>query len=142
EDHEIDRVLLEAPQGLLAVPGLYDLESLVFEGVREELLDRLLVVDEEDRRAFRHGTKDRHVADRTRLARAQWPFLLNAGGPARGRSSGRFQAASTEPPGSASPYRSSLPRSASASLSRSSSRAFRHRSTARRLCSSPRNWLA
>jgi len=42
-------------------------------------------------------------------------FLLNAGGPAKGRSSGRFQAVSIGPPGSASPCRSSLPRSASAS---------------------------
>ena len=54
EDHEIDRVLLEALQRLLAVARLHDLEALVLEGVREELLDRLLVVDEQDRGAFRH----------------------------------------------------------------------------------------
>src|SRR5439155_19637193 len=39
---------------VFAVPGLQDAEALTFQGVREELLDRVLVVDEEDGRGVGH----------------------------------------------------------------------------------------
>jgi hypothetical protein len=57
QDHEVDLVFVEARQSLLAVPRLHDLEPLVLERIGEELLDRLLVVDEAGSGAFRHGSK-------------------------------------------------------------------------------------
>ena len=58
EDDEVDCVLLEALECLLAVARLHDVKALALEGIREELLDRLLVVDEQDRCAFCHrGTR-------------------------------------------------------------------------------------
>ena len=54
EHDEVDRLRREAGQRLLAVPGLDDPVPLVLERVREELLDRVLVVDEQDGRGVGH----------------------------------------------------------------------------------------
>ena len=54
EDDEVDPVRAEALERLLAVARLHDPEALALERVREQLLHRILVVDEEDGRGFRH----------------------------------------------------------------------------------------
>ena len=54
EDDEVDPLVPKRCEGLLAVPRLHDPEALALERVREQLLHRILVVDEEDGRGFRH----------------------------------------------------------------------------------------
>src|SRR6185503_7548282 len=55
EHDEVDRLLGEAPQGLVAVARLDDPVAVALERVREQRLDRILVVDEEDGRGrIRH----------------------------------------------------------------------------------------
>ena len=49
EHDEVDVLLGELRERLLAVPRLDDAEPVALERVREELLNGLLVVDEEDR---------------------------------------------------------------------------------------------
>ncbi len=53
-DHEIDVLLVEAAQSVLAVAGLDDAVPVAFEREREKRLDRLLVVDEQYGRGIRH----------------------------------------------------------------------------------------
>ena len=55
EDDEVDVLLGEPRERLLAVARVHDPEAVALERVREELLDGVLVVDEEDRRGVRHG---------------------------------------------------------------------------------------
>ena len=54
EHDEVDVLRVEAGERLLAVPRLDDAVPVAFERVREELLDGLLVVDEQDGRGVRH----------------------------------------------------------------------------------------
>ena len=54
EHDEVDVLLGEAPQRLVAVSGRNDPEPVALERVRQELLDRVLVVDEEDGRGVGH----------------------------------------------------------------------------------------
>ena len=56
EDDEVDVLLREALERLVAVARLHDAISVPLERVGEQRLDRVLVVDEEDgRRGVRHG---------------------------------------------------------------------------------------
>ena len=50
EDDEVERLLAEARQRLAAVGRLHYLVAVALQGKRQQRLDRLLVVDEEDSR--------------------------------------------------------------------------------------------
>ena len=54
EDDQVDSLVVEEPQRLLSVPRLHDSETVAFERKREEFLERILVVDEQDGRGVRH----------------------------------------------------------------------------------------
>ena len=54
EDDEVDRVLVELPQGLVAVPRLNDAVTVALQRKGQELLDGFLVVDQEDGGGVRH----------------------------------------------------------------------------------------
>ena len=63
EDDEVDALLGEPSQRLLAVARLDDAEPVPLERVGEELLDGVLVVDEEDGRGVGHRQRlPAHVA--------------------------------------------------------------------------------
>ena len=51
---KVDLVLLEQLEGLLAVRSVNDPVTVAFEGEREELGHRFLVLDEENRRLLDH----------------------------------------------------------------------------------------
>ena len=129
----------EAAQRLLAVARLDDAEAVALERVREELLDRVLVVDEEDGGGVGH--RRFHVEMRClpilrpTIAR-RWPPLPPASerrrGRAAARSSGPSTAASTAAPGCSSACRSCCSRSASRARRRSSAPALPPPSTGAR----------
>ena len=50
EHHEVERLLVEAVERLLAVGGLHDVVAVLAQRIGEQRLDRLLVVDEQDAR--------------------------------------------------------------------------------------------
>ena len=62
EHDQVDRLVAELPQRLLAVARLDDAEAVALERVGEELLDRVLVVDEEDRGGVWHRPMGRSEA--------------------------------------------------------------------------------
>src|SRR5918995_3741311 len=68
EDDQVDLLLREPRQRLLAVPGMDDVEAVPLERVREQLLHGVLVVDEEDGRGIRHVRMLETAADSPTLA--------------------------------------------------------------------------
>ena len=48
EHDEVERLLVEAVERLAAVGGLHDVVALLAQRIRQQRLDRLLVVDEQD----------------------------------------------------------------------------------------------
>src|SRR4249919_2439521 len=61
EHHEIDCLLAETPKCLFSVARLDDGVAVPLEGVREQGLNRVLVVDEENCRSVRHRTRGRRL---------------------------------------------------------------------------------
>ena len=53
-NHEVDLFGSEQPKGFLTVPGRDDAKAVAFERIREEALNRVLVVYEQDGRGVRH----------------------------------------------------------------------------------------
>ena len=63
EHDEVEGLLGEARERLAAVRGLHDLVAVALQRERQQRLDRLLVVDQEDARgAVRHDVKRRYRA--------------------------------------------------------------------------------
>ena len=67
EHDEVDVLLGEAPQRLLAVARLHDAVAVPLERIREQRLDRILVVDEQNGGGLRHR-RDRSCGVETRHA--------------------------------------------------------------------------
>ena len=62
EDHEVDGTLVETPQRVFAVARLDDAEAVPLEGIRQELLNSVLVVNEENGGRIRHTSPRRLAA--------------------------------------------------------------------------------
>ncbi len=119
-----------------------DAEPLVLERIREELLDCLLVVDEEDGGGLGHRAAPISLpaaSPRPTIDRPWRPSRLHPSGAGRGpaRSSARSTVGSTAAPGCSSACRCFCSRSASRSRPRSSRPTCRRPSTRRRPPSSP-----
>jgi hypothetical protein len=73
ENDEVDVLLGELRERLLAVPGMDDSEPVAFERVRQKLLNGLLVVDEQDRGWIRHEPRLEATVSFPTLIRAMAP---------------------------------------------------------------------
>ena len=82
EDDEIDLLVGEALQCLLAVARLDDAVAVALERIREELLDRVLVVDEQNGWGFRHR-RGRSTGARRPSRRTIAPVVAASDSPGR-----------------------------------------------------------
>ena len=95
ENDQVDALLREAVERLLAVVRRHDAEAVARERERQQLLKRLLVVDEKDGRGVGHclyGLRPRTAAVPTIARRMQAPVL---GSPRRQRRAGSSTCRST-----------------------------------------------
>src|SRR6185436_13587149 len=149
EEHEIHPLVAEALERLLAVARLHHAVPVALERIGQQLLDRLLVVHQEDRGAWGHAHRigrarvrlvtirlcsvyhpvscPRPASIAAGVPHARLPLMLGGVEPAL--STAPSPCGSTEPPGPRLPFRSSSWPSRSPSRARFRRRASRQPST-------------